>query len=78
MMKGEAEFNAVAAELILRTMNTAALGFDELFPAGSETGGETTASPKIWEDRAGFDAVFGFPFRVAEGGSLAANRASRD
>jgi len=57
MLKGELEFNAAAAELLLRTMNTAALGFGELFPEGSETGGESTASPKIWEDRAGFDAA---------------------
>lgn len=52
--KGEAAFNAVTAELVLRTMNVASLGFGELFPEGSETGGKTTASPKIWEDRAGF------------------------
>jgi len=57
MAKGEAEFNAVTAQLVLRTMNTAALGVGELFPAGSDSGGKTTASPKIWEDRAGFDAA---------------------
>ena len=57
MVKGEAEFNAATAELVLRTMNTAALGIGELFPAGSETGGKSTASPKIWEDRAGFDTA---------------------
>ena len=57
MMKGEMEFNAVAAELVLRTMNTAALGFGELFPDGSNAGGDTTAAPSIWEDRAGFDAA---------------------
>ena len=55
MLKGEADFNAVTAELILRTMNAAAHGAGELFPEGSETGGKTTASAKIWEDRAGFD-----------------------
>ncbi len=57
MLKGEAEFNAVTAELILRTMHTAALGFGELFPEGSETGEKTTAAPSVWEDRAGFDAA---------------------
>lgn len=57
MLKGEAEFNAVTAELILRTMHTAALGFGELFPEGSETGEKTTAAPSIWEDRAGFGAA---------------------
>lgn len=57
MLKGETEFNAVAAELLLRTMYTAGLGFGEMFPEGSETGGKSVASPKIWEDRAGFDAA---------------------
>ncbi|MEP1209295.1 MAG: cytochrome c [Rhizobiaceae bacterium] len=57
MAKGEAEFNAVTAQLVLRTMNTAALGIGELFPDGSDSGGDTTASPKIWEDRAGFNAA---------------------
>ncbi len=57
MVKGQAEFNAVAAQLALRTMNSAALGFGHLFPKGSETGAETEASPKIWSDGAGFDAA---------------------
>lgn len=57
MVKGEAEFNAVTAALVLRTMNAAALGFGELFPEGSESGGKTTAAPSIWDDRAGFDMV---------------------
>lgn len=57
MVKGEVEFNAVAAQLVLRTMNSAALGFGHMFPDGSQTGAETEASPKIWEDRAGFDTA---------------------
>ncbi len=59
MIKGQVPFNAVAAQLALRTMNTAALGFGELFPEGSQTGAETEASPKIWSDRAGFDMAVG-------------------
>ncbi len=55
--KGEVEFDLVAAQLVLHTMNGSALGFGYMFPAGSETGSETEASPKIWEDRAGFDAA---------------------
>lgn len=57
MAKGEVEFNAVAAQLVLKTMNSAALGFGLMFPEGSETGADTEASPAIWSDRAGFDAA---------------------
>ncbi len=57
MVKGEADFNLAAAQLSLRTMNNAALALGYLFPAGSETGNETEASPKIWEDKAGFQAA---------------------
>ncbi|MCB1475899.1 MAG: cytochrome c [Rhodobiaceae bacterium] len=54
MVKGEAEYDALAAQLAMRTIHSAAVGFDSLFPAGSETGGDTAASPKIWEDMEGF------------------------
>ncbi|MEM8750175.1 MAG: cytochrome c [Pseudomonadota bacterium] len=57
MVKGEVEFDLVAAQLALRTMNTAGLAFGYMFPDGSQTGAKTEASPKIWEDRAGFDAA---------------------
>jgi len=55
--KGDVEFNAVTAQLVLRTLNTAGLAFGYMFPDGSQTGAKTEASPKIWEDRAGFDAA---------------------
>lgn len=56
MAKGEEEFNATAANLAVRLLWDSQVGFTALFPAGSETGGDTTASPKIWEDMAGFEA----------------------
>lgn len=56
MAKGEMAFDGAAVLAALQQMTTATDGFADLFPAGSETGGETTASPKIWEDNAGFTA----------------------
>lgn len=56
MVKGEAPFDANAANLAVRVLYNGSIGFTDLFPAGSETGGETTAAPKIWEDMAGFQA----------------------
>ena len=55
MSKGALEFDAGTAQFALRVINTASFGAGELFPEGSETGGETEASPKIWSDRAGFN-----------------------
>jgi cytochrome c556 len=54
MLKGEIPFNPAVATLALRTMRAASYSFGDYFPEGSETGMETTASPKIWEDMAGF------------------------
>lgn len=56
IVKGEMAFDAATVKASFTTMREGTEGFTELFPAGSETGGETTASPKIWEDMEGFKA----------------------
>lgn len=58
MAKGEAPFDAAAAQAGLATLSTQAQKFDvaALFPPGS-TNSESTASPKIWEDMAGFQKL---------------------
>ncbi|WP_306262347.1 cytochrome c [Pararhizobium sp. IMCC21322] len=77
MVKGETEFNAVTAALVLRTMNAAALGFGELFPEGSESGGKTTVAPSIWDDRAGFDMILA-KFQSDTAAGIAAKPADLD
>ncbi|MBT8108990.1 MAG: cytochrome c [Gammaproteobacteria bacterium] len=57
MLKGEREYDAAAAAASLATFGDAAAKLGDLFPAGTETGGDTEAAPAIWEDRAGFDAA---------------------
>lgn len=57
MVKGEAEFEPRVAHLVFRVMNAGAAGYAELFPEGTETGGDTEAAPAIWSDRAGFEAA---------------------
>ncbi|MBL1406860.1 MAG: cytochrome c [Rhizobiales bacterium] len=54
MAKGKMDFDAAAALASLKTMNEVASNFGELFPDGSQTGGKTTVSPKIWSDASGF------------------------
>ena len=53
--KGEADFDAAAVLTALQALqvNAEKIDVDALFPAGSDSG-DTTASPKIWQDMAGF------------------------
>jgi len=55
MIKGERAFDAKAAAEALTKVSTGFAEYLTLYPKGTETGGETTASPKIWEDRKGFE-----------------------
>ena len=56
--KGEKPFDAAIVLDALKILNDDAQKLDVaiLFPAGSDVG-DTTASPKIWEDTAGFQAA---------------------
>ena len=54
MIKGEIPFSPVIATSVLRTTNAVAYSFGDYFPEGSEQGGDTRASPKIWEEMAEF------------------------
>jgi cytochrome c556 len=58
MMRGEAPFDLAKAKVIFATYASAAEKMPTLFPDNTKTGGETTAAPKIWEDKAGFAAGF--------------------
>ncbi|AZN98946.1 cytochrome C556 [Mesorhizobium sp. M9A.F.Ca.ET.002.03.1.2] len=59
VVKGENPFDAAAVMTSLQALQANAEKFDAeaLFPAGSETGNDTTAAPKIWQDMAGFKAT---------------------
>ena len=71
--KGEAAFDAAAANAALAAINENLMKLDiaTLFPAGSDVG-ETTASPKIWEDLAGFTAAVD-KFKADAAAAVAAN-----
>lgn len=55
VQKGEVAYSPGVGKAALTAANATALAFGDFFPEGSDTG-DTKASPKIWEDRAGFDA----------------------
>jgi cytochrome c556 len=58
MVKGEIPFDLAKAQTVLQTYAATAKNAHELFPETSRTGGETTASPKIWDNQADFRARF--------------------
>ncbi len=59
IIKDEKPFDAELVMAALKHLNEDAQKIDiaTLFPDGSDKGGETTAAPKIWEDKAGFEAA---------------------
>jgi cytochrome c556 len=55
MAKGEAPFDLAKAKTVFTTFADVEKATN-LFPDDSKTGGETAALPKIWEDKADFNA----------------------
>lgn len=55
MIKGDKDFDAKAAADALTKVSSGWADFTKLYPKGTETGGETTASPKIWENPQDFN-----------------------
>ena len=58
MGKGTVPFDLDKAKGLFDVFADTAAKAPDLFPKGSETGGDTTASPKIWTDTAAFNAEF--------------------
>jgi len=75
MLKGESDYDAEVVMASLATMVDAGKTFGDLFPPGTETGGDTEAAPAIWEDRAGFEDALA-TWRDATDAAIAAKPAS--
>jgi cytochrome c556 len=57
MARGNVPYDAAAAAAAMTIIAEDAAVLPTLFPAGSETGGETKVLPAIWENKADFDAI---------------------
>ncbi len=57
MMKGQAPFELAKVQAGLKAYQDEGAKLKNLFPADSKTGGDTDASPKIWQARSEFDAA---------------------
>lgn len=55
MIKGEKPFDGKAAADALTKVSAGWGDFVKQYPKGTETGGETTASPKVWENPKDFN-----------------------
>ncbi|MBN9017335.1 MAG: cytochrome c [Rhizobiales bacterium] len=55
MVQGKTDFDAAKAKAAMETIVAKATEFPTLFPAGSESA-DTKASPKVWTDKADFEA----------------------
>jgi cytochrome c556 len=66
MLKGEAPFDLAKVQAGLKTYQEQALKLKALFPDDSKVGGDTDASPKIWQARPEFDAAIDTFIAVAK------------
>jgi cytochrome c556 len=57
MIKGETPFDLAKVQAGLATYQNEAAKLKKLFPDDSKTGGDTDASPKIWQAKAEFEAA---------------------
>lgn len=71
--KGEAPFDAAKVQAVFKAYSDSAKKMATLFPDSSKAG-DTTASPKIWEDQAGFKAALA----KFDGDAAAASAAATD
>jgi cytochrome c556 len=72
MMKGEIAYSPAAGKAAITSFHASAMAFGDFFPEGSDMGADTHASPKIWEDRAGFDAELA-KFQAASAAAMQAS-----
>jgi len=72
MVQGKTAWNAATAAASMATIAANARAFPTLFPAGTETGGDTEAAPKIWQDTAAFNALAAKLAATAEAAATAA------
>jgi cytochrome c556 len=58
MLKGDIPYDPAVAKAAIMALNATAHAYGDYFPEGSDMG-NTSASPKIWEDMAGFKQKLG-------------------
>ena len=57
VMKDEVAYSPPIGKSVIQALNATALAYGDFFPEGSADAARSKASPKIWEDMAGFQAA---------------------
>ena len=70
MLRGQSPFDAAKVDAAFQQWEDTAKQLPGLFPENSKTGGETRATPKVWQTKSDFDAK-----AAAFGKAVADNRA---
>lgn len=73
MVQGKTAWDAAAAKAAMATIAANSEIFPTLFPAGTETGGDTEAAPKIWATKSDFDAISAKMASAAQAAGAAAD-----
>ena len=76
MMRDEVPYDAAKVSAAYASMETSYKKAQGLFPDDSKTGENTRASPKVWENRADFDAKLAAFIKVAGDAKGKATRAA--
>ncbi|MGN6772275.1 MAG: c-type cytochrome [Rhizobiaceae bacterium] len=74
ILKGDMDYNPTVAKAAIMTLRAVSHSYGAFFPAGSDQG-QTKASPKIWEDMAGFQKELG---KFQEQADAAAKASGKD
>lgn len=75
MLKQEIPYSPAVAKSVVASFNATAHTIGDYFPEGSVDAAKSEAAPKIWEDRAGFDAAIA---KFATDVSAAAQASGKD
>lgn len=75
VMKGEITYTPAIGKAAIATFRAAATTYGDYFPEGSQDAARSEAAPKIWEDRAAFDAEIAKFLAAASAAAEASGRA---
>jgi cytochrome c556 len=72
VLKGELPYSPAVGRAVINAWQATALAIGDFFPEGTDDASRSDASPKIWEDMAGFQGALG-KFQAAAASAVEAS-----